>query len=208
MSALPGSFVLRSSLTSPFVRKVRIALDVLGLNDRITFMPTDAYDEGDSLRRQNPLGKYPCLVCDDGMTIYDSSVILEFLQGIGGGQQLLPVQGSKRIPMLTLTRLADGIIDAGALIIYEERYHDPEAQSEKWLNHQRGKIWRALAAFEADPPNPRETNAVSIGLACALGFLDKRKPVDWRPSCPRLSAWLEAFAQHEPAFDRTRPPGE
>jgi hypothetical protein len=105
-----------------------------------------------------------------------------------------------------MARLADGIIDAGALIIYEGRYHEPSAQSERWLALQRGKIERALAAFERDPPDPRKSDAVSIGLACALAFLDKRKAVEWRPTCPRLVAWLDAFVKNEPAFERTNPP--
>jgi glutathione S-transferase len=90
--------------------------------------------------------------------------------------------------------------------VYENRYHEPAHISERWLDHQRGKIVRALAAFEASPPDPARTDAVTISLACALGFLDKRKPVAWRPGCPRLVDWLDAFAVNEPAFERTRPP--
>ena len=206
MSTPPEKFILRSSLTSPFVRKVRMVAEVLGLSDRLTLVPTDAADPHDTLRQQNPLGKYPCLVRADGTAIYDSSVILEFLQEVAGTDRLLPAAGPARIPMLTRTRLADGVIDAGAQVIYEQRYHAPESQSDKWLDYQRDKIARALRSFEAAPPDPHTTDAVSIGLACALGFLDRRKPVQWRPSCPGLVAWLEAFREHEPAFDLTRPP--
>lgn len=200
------TFVLRSSLTSPFVRKVRMVADVLGLVDRITLRPIDAADPNDPLAAQNPLGKYPCLLREDGTAVYDSSVILEFLQQVAGTDRLLPVDGPQRIAMLTRTRLADGIIDAGALVIYEERYHDASMRSASWLAHQRGKIKRALAVFEAAPPDPRCTDAVSIGLACALGFLDRRQPVAWRADCPQLARWLTSFAESEPAFDRTRPP--
>ncbi|WP_033465148.1 glutathione S-transferase N-terminal domain-containing protein [Bordetella bronchiseptica] len=200
------NFILRSSLTSPFVRKVRMAADVLGLAQRIKLVPTDAVDPNDSLRRQNPLGKYPCLVCEDGTAVYDSSVIIEFLQDVAGTDRLLPRSGPERIAMLTRTRLADGIIDAGAAVIYEERYHGPTQRSSHWLDYQRDKILRALAAFEGRPPDPHRTNAVSIGLSCALGFLDRRQPVAWRTPCPGLVQWLAAFERHEPAFDRTRPP--
>ncbi|MCY1261890.1 putative GST-like protein YibF [compost metagenome] len=203
----PERFVLRSSLTSPFVRKVRIAAEVLGLTDRITMVPTDAADPNDALRQQNPLGKYPCLLRADGTAVYDSSVILEFLQEVAGSDRLLPAAGTERISMLTRTRLADGIIDAGALVIYEDRYHEPAAQSEKWLSYQREKILRALAAFESAQPDPHKTDAVSIGLACALGFLDRRQPVQWRPRFARLANWLAAFAESEPAFNLTQPPG-
>ncbi|WP_029001001.1 glutathione S-transferase N-terminal domain-containing protein [Azohydromonas australica] len=206
MSGGPETFVLRSSLTSPFVRKVRMAADVLGLADRLTLVPADAADPQDLLRRQNPLGKYPCLLRADGTAIYDSSVILEFLQDVAGTDRLLPATGPTRIPMLTRTRLADGIVDAGALVLYEARYHPPGSRSDTWLGYQRDKIRRALCSFEANPPDARVTDAVSIGLACALGFLDRRAPVVWRPECPRLSAWLETFCACEPAYDRTRPP--
>jgi glutathione S-transferase len=207
LSAPLEEFVLRSTLTSPFGRKVRIAIDILGLSDRVTLVPADTMDEADTLRQQNPLGKIPCLVRSDGTGIYDSGVILEFLQDIAGSDRLLPPRGPARVQMLMLAGLADGIIDAGAVIIYERRFHPEEAQSEPWLALQRGKILRALAAFEAAPPDPGQTNAATIGLACALGFLDKRKPVPWRPVCPRLVAWLAGFAANEPAFDRTSPPG-
>jgi glutathione S-transferase len=198
------TFILRSSPTSPFARKVRMAIDVLGLTDRVTLVATDAADL--TLRSQNPLGKYPCLVREDGSAVYDSSVIIEFLQLVAGTERLLPNAGEQRIAMLTQARLADGIIDAGALVIYEERYHDAARCSDEWLEHQRGKIRRALAVFEAAPPDPLRTDAVSIGLACALGFLDRRQAVAWRPACPALVRWLAAFADHEPAFERTRPP--
>ena len=206
MSSEPETLVLRTTLTSPFGRKVRMAADLLGLTDRVRVAHADTADESDTLRLQNPLGKIPCLVRADGTAVYDSGVILEFLQEVAGTDRLLPTRGPDRIRMLIATRLADGIIDAGALIIYEARYHEPGGHSERWLAHQRGKIVRALAAFEASPPNPRKTDAVSIGLACALGFLDKRQPVEWRPSCPRLAAWLDDFAANEPAFDRTHAP--
>jgi len=206
MATEPEKFVLRTSLTSPFGRKVRMTADVLGLSDRITIMPADTADVNDTLRQQNPIGKVPCLVRADGTAVYDSGVIMEFLQEVAGTQRMLPKSGTARIPMLVAAKLADGIIDAGALIIYEGRYHEPGAQSEYWLNYQRGKIMRSLAAFEASVPDAGKTDVVTIGLACALGFLDKRQLLEWRPTYPRLVAWLDAFASNEPAFERTRPP--
>jgi len=204
MSPAPEKFVLRSTATSPFGRKVRIAIDVLGLSDRVTMQPADTRDENDTLRQQNPLGKMPCLLRADSSAIYDSGVIIEFLQDVAGTDRLLPARGPARFEMLTLARLADGITEAAILIIYEGRFRDPGTQSQRWLDHQRGKITRALAAFEASPPDPARTDIVSIGLACALGYLDWRKPVDWQPAHPRLAAWLAAFAANEPAFDRSR----
>jgi len=199
-------FILRSTATSPFGRKVRMAAEVLGLMDRITLVPANPLDEADTLRKQNPLGKIPCLIAADGTPIYDSGVIIEYLDQIAGGARLIPAGGRARIEALTRARLADGITEAAILVVYEGRFRDPGAQSERWLTHQRGKILRALAAFEAAPPDPAKTDIVAIGLACALGYLDWRQPVEWRSGHPRLVKWLAEFAKYEPAFERTRTP--
>ena len=184
-----------------------MAIDVLGLSDRVTLVPANPLDESDTLRQQNPLGKMPCLVLADGTSIYDSGVIIEYLQEVAGSDRLLPARGPARFKALTLARLADGITEAAILVVYESRYRDdPATHSGRWLKHQRGKITRALAAFEAAPPDAGNTDIVAIGLACALGYLDWRKPVEWRQAYPRLAAWLAAFAKHEPAFERTRAP--
>jgi len=206
MPAVPEQFVLRSTLTSPFGRKVRMAVDVLGLSGRVTLQPADTLNENDTLRQQNPLGKMPCLLRADGSAIYDSGVIIEFLADVAGSDRLLPARGPDRFKALTLARLADGIAEASILIVYEGRFRDPGTQSERWLKHQRGKIARALEAFEKSPPAAGQTDLVAIGLSCALGYLDWRKPVEWRQDHPRLAAWLAAFAKNEPAFERTRAP--
>lgn len=197
-------FILRSTPTSPFGRKVRMAIEALGLSERVTVTPADPLDENDTLRQQNPLGKMPCLVLADGSTIYDSGIIIEFLQDVAGTDRLLPLRGRDRYRALTLSRLADGIMDASILVVYETRFRPDLPQSPSWLSHQRGKIRRGLAAFEASPPNPNKTDIVSIGLSCALGYLDWRKQVDWRPPYPGLVDWLNRFSAHEPAFERTR----
>ncbi len=198
------SLVLRSTLTSPFGRKVRMAAIILKIADRIALQPGDPRDENDTLRRQNPLGKMPCLLLEDGTPVYDSGVILEYFDQLAGGGKLMPPGGLERIKALTRARLADGITEAAILIVYEGRFREPQQASAVWLEHQRGKILRALAEFASTPPDPGKSDVVSIGLACALGYLDWRKPVDWRPQFPKLSAWLDAFAAHEPAFNATR----
>lgn len=185
-----------------------MAIEVLGLSGRVTLAPADPLDENDTLRLENPLGKMPCLLLADGAAIYDSGVIIEYLQSVAGGEQLLPLGGPARFKKLTLARLADGITEAALLLVYEGRFREPGTQSERWQNHQRGKIARALAAFEASPSDPGKTDIVAIGLACALAYLDWRKPVAWREANPRLAAWLAAFAKYEPAFERTRAPGQ
>ncbi len=198
------TFVLRSTPTSPFGRKVRMAIEALGLSGRVTVTPADPLDENDTLRQQNPLGKMPCLVLGDGSTIYDSGIIIEYLQDVAGTDRLLPLRGRDRYRALTLSRLADGIMDASILVVYETRFRRDLPHSPRWLSHQRDKIRRGLAAFEASPPDPNKTDVVSIGLSCALGYLDWRKQVDWRPTYPILVEWLKRFSTHEPAFERTR----
>lgn len=199
-------FVLRSTTTSPFGRKVRIAIDVLGLTPRVRVMAADTLDAGDTLRQQNPLGKMPCLLLADGTALYDSGVIVEFLQEVAGSTALVPPSGPARYAALTRATLADGITDAALLMVYEGRFRDPGTASQRWLDHQRGKIARALTAFSAAPPDPARTGIVSIGLSCALGYLDWRKPVEWRDTYPKLAAWLTDFAASEPAFARTAAP--
>ena len=206
---MPGTdtLVLRSTVTSPFGRKVRMAIDILGLADRIKLEPADPLNESDTLRQQNPLGKMPCLVLADGSTIYDSGIIIEYLQDVAGTDRLLPLKGRERYRALTLSRLADGIMDASILVVYENRFRpDAATHSPRWLAHQRGKITRGLTAFEKAPPDPTKSDVVAIGLSCTLGYLDWRKPVAWRAAFPRLARWLDAFAEAEPAFNATTAP--
>src|SRR3954470_19428243 len=154
MSANDPNFVLRTTVTSPFGRKVRMAIEVLGIGHLVTIEPADTLDANDTLRQQNPLGKMPCLLLPDGRSIYDSGVIIEFLAAGAGSSALVPRDGPERYVALTRARLADGITDAALLMVYENRFRDPGTHSERWLAHQRGKIERGLAAFEADLPDP------------------------------------------------------
>ena len=206
MSPNDPTFVLRSTATSPFGRKVRMAIEVLGIGHLVAIEPADTLDANDTLRQQNPLGKMPCLLLPDGTAIYDSGVIIEFLAEGAGSDALVPPDGPERYIALTRARLADGITEAALLMVYENRFRDPGTQSERWLEHQRGKIERALAAFEADPPDPARTDIGAIGLSCALGYLDWRQPVKWRDNHPGLVTWLADFARFEPAFQRTAAP--
>ncbi|MGN6569940.1 MAG: glutathione S-transferase N-terminal domain-containing protein [Pseudolabrys sp.] len=199
-------WVLRSTLTSPFGRKVRMAAAVLGVTGRFRVEPADTLDEADTLRQQNPLGKLPCLLLEDGTALYDSRVIIEFLQEQAGSDRLLPASGRARYTTLARAVLADGITDAALLMVYEGRFRDPATHSERWLAHQSGKIMRALAVFEQAPPDARRTDVIAIGLSCALAYLDWRKPLAWRDAHPRLAQWLADFAAAEPAFDATRAP--
>ncbi|WP_417815599.1 glutathione S-transferase family protein [Thalassospira alkalitolerans] len=203
-----GPRLLRSTLTSPFGRKVRMAIEILGLEDRVLVVAADTRDEADTLRVQNPLGKMPCLILDDETAVYDSRVIIEFLDNWSGKKVLIPRDTDARARVLTRATLADGIADAALLMVYEGRFRSSEQVSEVWLAHQRGKVERALCAIEKDLPDPQQTEISAISLACALGYLDWRKPVEWRNQHPILVDWLDRFEASEPAFKHTERPQE
>ncbi len=195
---------LRSSPASPFGRKVKIAAHVLGLVDKINITPTDTTDPKDGIREQNPLGKIPALILDDGMVLFDSRVIVEYLDFLAGGGKIIPA-GAARFPVLRLAALADGIAEAMLLQVYETRYRAENMRVASWVELQAGKVSRALASLEAAPPAMAAMPDVgTIGLACALGYLDLRGSGLWRKDHPRLVAWLDGFAASCPAFEATR----
>ena len=198
-------WVLKSAPASPFGRKVRIAAALCGFSDRIIVEGTDTTDPADSIRRQNPLGKIPALILENGATLFDSRVIVEFLDAEAGGGIVIPA-GPERFPALTLQALADGLMDAALLQVYEKRWRAAEVQHRPWMDHQAGKVDRALAVLEADPPALAATPDVGrIAVACALGYLDLRFEGTWRENHPRLVAWLEEFDAAVPSFAETRP---
>jgi glutathione S-transferase len=197
--------ILRTAPASPFGRKIRLAAGLLGLEDKIRIDPADTTDPADSMRQQNPLGKIPILILDDGTTFYDSRVILEYLDHHAGGGRIIPSEPDARFEALTLQALCDGLMDAALLQVYEGRSRGADRQEPKWMDHQAQKVARALAVLEADPPAPGDRLHVGhIALAAALGYLDLRFGGHWRADHPRLVQWLDAFAARVPAYAATR----
>jgi glutathione S-transferase len=198
--------ILRFSPSSPFVRKVRIAVALLGFDKDVKIERADTTDPNDSLRKINPLGKIPALIIEDGSAVYDSRVILDYLDDRAGGGTIVPRDSKARLAALRLQALADGILDASILTVYEGRYRKPEMHEPKWLELQAGKVSRALGMMEAAPPpiDPMP-NVGQITLACALGYRDFRFGGSWRGEYPRLVAWLDNFAARVPAFAATKP---
>lgn len=197
--------ILRSSSASPFVRKIRIAAHVVGLGDTLVLETADTNNPDDPLRSQNPLGKLPTLVLENGETLYDSAVIIEYLDFVSQKNILLP-QGDERFKILRLQALGDGIADAAIARVYEKRFRPEEKWHEPWLLYQREKIARALASLEGDlPGKPIEPNAGQIAIACALGYLDLRFNGAWRADHKKLVDWLQEFEQNVPAFGQTMP---
>jgi len=202
--------ILRSSPSSPFGRKVRIALSLLGLDAEAKVEAADTTDINDSVRRQNPLGKIPVLIAEDGMAYYDSRVILDYLDDRAGSGKIVPRASKERLSALRLQALGDGILDASILTIYETRWRKAETHEPKWLEHQAGKVARGLAALEAAPPQFEADELPHVGqitLACVLGYRDFRFSGKWRGDHPRLVEWLDSFAARVPGFAATKPSG-
>jgi glutathione S-transferase len=198
---------LRSAPASPFGRKVRIAASLLGLEGDIAIERADPMAPADSLRGQNPLGKIPVLITEDGTTLFDSRVIVEYLDHRAGGGKIIPAQPAQRFAALTLQALCDGLMDASLLQVYEGRWRSAERHEPTWMEHQAGKVARTLARLEGAPPAWSGLPQIGeIALACALGYRDLRFGGDWRADHPKLVAWLETFAARVPAYAATRMP--
>lgn len=199
--------ILRSSPASPYGRKVRIGADILGLAEKIDLREADLNDPNDSIREQNPLGKIPVLIAEDGVAYYDSRVILDYLDYVAGGGLIIPAEPKARYAALRLQALCDGILDACLLLVYEGRYRSAEMKVQAWVDRQTGKMSRGLDALEAAPP-PLAANRVpdvgQIALACALGYGDLRFGGAWRKDRPKLVAWHDQFAAQVPAFEATK----
>jgi glutathione S-transferase len=139
--------------------------------------------------------------------LYDSRVILEYLDHRAGGGKIIPRDPDARFAALRLQALADGLMDASILIIYEGRFRPAEHHVAKWTDHQAGKVARTFAALEREPPALDAVPDVGqIALACALGYRDFRFQGTWRKDHPRLVAWLERFAAQVPSFTASAPP--
>src|SRR5262245_30621279 len=180
--------LIRTSFGSPFGRKARIAVSVLGLDGKVKVESATTQDPADPLRTQNPLGKIPVLILDDGSALFDSPVILEYLDHLAGGGRIIPRDPKARFDALRLQALGDGILDASILIVYEGRYRPAEKHEAKWLDLQGGKIDRGLAALEAAPPAvDAPPNVGQITLACELGYRAFRFPGTLQEGCRRLT---------------------
>jgi glutathione S-transferase len=197
--------ILRSAPPSPFGRKVKMAAAILGLMPELNVIQTDTVDPKDPVRTDNPLGKIPTLVLEDGFVVHDSAIIVEYLDMRAGGGKIIPKGGMDRIRALTMQSLADGLMDAALLQVYEGRWRDASRHEPKWVDHQAGKVSRALAYLDGNPPDI--SGGIHVGhvaIACALGYLDLRFDGSWRSSHAGLVKWLDAFSAKVPSFEATR----
>lgn len=137
-------FILRYSKASPYARKVRIAADVCGLSNLISIKETDTKDPTNLLRVENPLGKIPVLILEDGTTLYDSRVIIDYLDDYSGGGRLIPQEMKRKFEALKYQSLADGINDAALIIRHEIAVRRTELRDNDFILYQQEKIDRAL----------------------------------------------------------------
>ncbi len=195
---------LRYSGTSPFVRKVLVTAIELGLDKRIERVPTNPSDPASDLGKENPLGKVPSLQLDDGIALYDSAVICEYLDSLAGNR-FHPASGPARWTALRREALADGIMDAGVLV-RGEILRPAGEQSAGFAAKQKGKMAKALDSLEGEADKFGEGLDIGlIAIASALGYVDFRFAADkWRQSRPKLARWYDRFAQR-PSMLATAP---
>ena len=198
---------LLSNPLSPYGRKVKMALLMKGLAKEIEIVAVDT-NPGDNveINSTNPLGKIPALMVDGKAPIFDSHVICEYLDSLSAAPILFPKSGPERWKTLVLASLADGILDAALLLVYEKRFRPEDKWHAPWQQRQQGKIDRALDLLEREPPDWGASPAYGhLAVACALGYLDFRHGGTWRTPRDGLVAWLDRFRAAVPAFDRSRP---
>ncbi|TDP73205.1 glutathione S-transferase family protein [Roseateles toxinivorans] len=205
---------LIGSLTSPYVRKVRIVMAEKKLDYQLLLEDVWASDD---ILKVNPLGKVPCLVMEgqDSISgaVFDSRVIVEYVDTLSPVGKLIPERGRERTEVRTWEALADGLLDASILARLEQTWSGrTEAQrSQVWVDRQMGKISAVLKAMsqglgDRNWCSGNHFSLADIAVGCALGYLDFRFPqIDWRADHPNLARLYEKLAQRQSFID-TRPP--
>ena len=200
---------LIASLTSPFARKVRVVLAEKHIDcELVVDIP---WNEDSHVPDYNPLGKIPVLLLDDGTALYDSRVIVEYLDNVSPVGRMLPQDTHSRILVKRWEALADGICDAAAAIFIEKK-RAQDQQNPEWIIRQEGKIFRGLetlAEYLGEKPWCMETgfSLADIAAGCALGYLDLRfaEKIKWREGYPNL-ARLATKLSGRALFSSTEPP--
>ncbi len=191
------------SPTSPYVRKVMASAIACGVDGQIERVTTNPWESPPELLAQNPLSKVPCLITDDGLALFDSPVICEYLDFTGRGT-LFPPAGAARWRALRRQAMADGLMDA-AILRRMDATRPPEDARAAVMQRQRQIVARALDALEQDDPAVH-LDIGSITVACALSYLDFRFAEEpWRADHPRLDRWYAAMRER-PEIANTAPP--
>lgn len=191
------------SRTSPYARKTLITRLEKGLEDRIDLVASSFKLPGAQAVIRNPLGKVPCLILDDGTLVYDSPVICEFLDGLGGQPTLFPVEFERRMAAIQAQALGDGVMDAAFSIVMENKRDDADP-SAFWLQRWEAAILRGLDAMEMSGPSVDASVTIGdVSYYSALSYLDLRLDrLNWRDRRPALSDWFDAISGR-PSFAAT-----
>ncbi len=191
------------SAASPFARKVMAVAIARDVHEHITLLPANPHAAPAALLAANPLSQVPCLVTEDGLALFDSPVICEYLDSRENGLPVFPHATAARWIALRQQAMADGIMDA-AVARRQAAMRPAEAARQAEIVRRKATIDRTLAALEADLPH-RTVDIGTISIGCALGYLDFRFAHEpWRDACPRLAEWFAAFSA-EPCMARTAP---
>jgi glutathione S-transferase len=173
------------------------------LEGRIQLHPANPHTSPADLVADNPTSKVPCLITDDGLSLYDSPVICEFLDSLGDAPPLFPMSSAARWRALKFQAMGDGILDA-AVPCRGELQRPKETARDAAIARYKAAMSRTVDALETDPPH-RHVDIGSVAVACALGYLDFRYPSDpSRPGHPKLAAWFEQFSGN-PGIAQTVP---
>lgn len=201
---------LIGAVASPYVRKVRVVMSEKKLD--YEFVPEDVWSAQTRITESNPLGKVPCLVLEGGEAVFDSRVIVEYLDALSPVGKLIPGTGRDRAAVKTWEALADGLLDASILARLERHWPHRQAQerSQAWIDRQMGKVQDSLDAMSRGLGDNALCSGIHLSLSdiavgCALGYLDFRFPeVDWRTPYPNLQRLYERLMQR-PSFIETQP---
>jgi glutathione S-transferase len=192
---------LIGSATSPYVRKVRIVMAEKKLD--FQFILEDVWAANTTITASNPLGKVPCLVMEGGEAVFDSRVIVEYLDTLSPVGKLIPTQGRERAEVKTWEALADGLVDAAILARLEATWSGRSAKqrSDAWIDRQMGKIDATLKAMSTGLGDKSFCSGIhfslsDIAVGCALGYLDLRfTQINWREMYPNLAKLQDKLMQ-------------
>ncbi|MBR7799595.1 glutathione S-transferase N-terminal domain-containing protein [Undibacterium fentianense] len=199
---------LIGSLTSPYVRKVRVVLAEKKLD--YALLLENVWSNDTTIQQSNPLGKIPCLLMEDGGAMFDSRVIVEYLDTLTPVGKLIPPHGRERAEVKNWEALSDGILDAAVLIRLEHTLREPSLQSESWINRQWDKVNAGLKAMsqglgESAYCVGNHLTLADISVGCCLGWLAFRFPqVGWREEYPNLAKLFDKLSERT-SFKDTLP---
>jgi glutathione S-transferase len=199
---------LIGSNSSPYVRKARVVLAEKKLD--YTYELENVWSGDTRIHQCNPLGKVPCLVMEDGSALYDSRVIVEYLDTMSPVCKLFPPNGRERVDVKLWEALADGVLDAAVLVRLEHTLRPPEQQSAAWIERQFVKVRAGLTVMAADLGEQpycvgNHYTLADVAVGCCLGWLSFRFPeIDWRADFPNLARLFDKLSER-PSFKDSFP---